>query len=124
MSVSVSRKTYPLLKVAVPVAILLAAIGLWLFMTQKDADGASNPMNLVWWVVAAAVVVFGSLLVRRHETVEMRLPSDELEERSRTELEGLLATLDQQKARGELSPERHRKARAKIEAQLKAKNKR
>jgi len=113
----VSFTRYPLLKFLIPLAVVVLGVGLVLFL---QADDPKDPGILLPWIVAAAAVAFASLLWKRKEQVTVLLPSDRLQEASRTDLEGILETLEQKRDKGELTPERYTKARNKVLAEMEA----
>jgi uncharacterized membrane protein len=123
-------RKYPLLKVTLPLAAVVAAVGLWLFLTHtcEAQDAAAGrcmagendypTLLLVPWVIAAAALAFVGLLWRRKQTINVLLPSDTLAEASRQELQKLLDGLDEARAKGELTEERYQKARARVLQQM------
>lgn len=134
MPFAVMRRKYPLLKFAVPAALVVFAVGLYLFFTQTQplragctpsADDSCksglDPMVMVPWLVAAAVIAFLGVLVRRKQAVQIALPSDHIQGASRGEVDGILSSLDEARARGDMSETRYQKAKAKVLAQAKAK---
>ncbi len=134
MPFAVMRRKYPLLKFTIPLALLVAAVGLFLFFSQSQplragctpsADDSCkdglDPMVLLPWLIAAAVVAFVGVLVRSKQAIEVPLPSDHIKQASRSEVDGILATLDEARARGDMSETRYNKAKAKVLAQAKAK---
>lgn len=119
MARTIALTRYPLLKFLVPLAVVLAAIGFFLFLQpSSDPNAAKDPMVLVPWLVAAALVAFASLLWKRKEELTVVLPSDRLQDASRQDLQGILETLERQREKGELTPERYTKARNKVLKQM------
>lgn len=116
MARTFSTTRYPLLKFLVPLAVLVFAIGLYQFLQAAEKD----PMVILPWVVAAAALAFASLLWRRKEDVTVLLPSDRLQGAKRQDLDAVLHTLDEQRERGELSPERYTKARNRVLQEMKS----
>jgi hypothetical protein len=110
MAVTVSRWRYPILKVMLLLAGLAAVVGLVLFFAQGNQDPA---ILLYTWVPAIALALLGAA-VRRRENVEVLMPSDQLQDASRSEVEGIIAKLDEARAKGEISEERYRKAKARV----------
>lgn len=123
MPFAVMRRKYPLLKFAIPVAIILAGIGLYLLFTAKDGSGQQtmDPAVMAPWLIGAVVVALLGAMVRRKEAVEVALPSDQVASASRTEVDGIISQLDEARAKGELSETRYQKAKAKVLAQAKSK---
>lgn len=111
MARTVSLTRYPLLKATIVVAVVVFAVGLVMFFQQPDPR---DPQILLWFAVGAAAVAFAGLLWRRKEQVTVMLPSDRLHDASRTDLQGILETLETQREKGELSPERYTKARNRV----------
>jgi len=117
MPFAVIRRKYPLLKFTIALAVVIAAVGLVMFFTT--ADGSPAVLLVTWGI--AAVVAFLGVVIRRKEAVEIPLPSDHLKEASRTEVDGILASLDEARAKGDMSEARYQNARAKVLAQAKPK---
>jgi hypothetical protein len=101
---------YPLLKFMVPLAVVALGIGIYLFV----ADAEHDPMGLLPWLAAFAILMAIPFLWRRKEEYTVLLPTDRLEGADRRQLEGILETLEQQRDKGELSPERYTKARNRV----------
>jgi hypothetical protein len=121
MARTLSTTRYPLLKFLAPLAILIFAVGLFFFFTQTTSEEQGlDPKPLLWFALAAAAVLFASLLWKRKEQVTVLLPSDRLQEATRQDLQGILETLERQREKGELTPERYTKARNKVLAEMKA----
>lgn len=123
MARTIALTRYPLLKVLVPLAVVVAAVGVVMFVSQPGPasdPNAKDPQSLVWWLVAAAAIAFASLLWKRKESLTVVLPSDRLQEASRQDLQGILETLERQREKGELTPERYTKARNKVLKQMEA----
>jgi hypothetical protein len=128
MARTIALTRYPLLKFLVPLAVVVAILGVFLFFTQNPtgpACGAAgqeacpkDPMVLLPWLLVAAVLAFASLLWKRKEEVTVVLPSDRLQDASRQDLQGILETLERQREKGELTPERYTKARNKVLKQM------
>ncbi|MCA1818566.1 MAG: hypothetical protein ABR562_00495 [Thermoplasmatota archaeon] len=116
MAKTISLTRYPLLKVLVPLAALVFLVGLVLFFQSADRD----PQPLLWYALAAAVIAFAGLLWKRKEEVTLVLPSDRLHDASRQDLQGILETLETQREKGELTPERYTKARNRVLKEMKA----
>jgi hypothetical protein len=131
------RKSYPLLKLLLPLALLVLAVGIFLFFThtadctqalvdngEKCTVGGTyhdHPTGvLLPYVIAAALVALGSLLYRRKEQYTLVFPTDQLHGKSRQELEKVLAGLEEARAKGDITPERYTKARDRVLAELKA----
>ena len=121
MAKTLSLTRYPLLKFLVPLAVVIFIVGLWYFFKLQTpaADGSLDPMPLLWFAIVAAVVAFASLAWKRKEEVTLLLPTDRLHEASRQDLQGILATLDTQREKGELSDERYTKARNRVLQEMK-----
>jgi len=117
MARTIATTRYPLLKFLVPVAAVVLLIGVWLFWDQPDPK---DPQPLLFFALGAAAIAFGSLLWKRKENVTVLLPSDRLHEASRQDLQGILETLEKQREKGELSPERYTKARNRVLKEMKA----
>ena len=130
MARTLSTTRYPLLKVLVPLALVVFAIGLYVFFTETVKDPGctvsadddcqvQDPQVLLWYGAAAAVIAFASLLWKRKEEVTVLLPSDRLQEATRQDLQGILETLEKQREKGELTPERYTKARNRVLQEMK-----
>jgi hypothetical protein len=119
---TLSRKTYPmvrwfLLASAAVVAVGLVAAGAFRNLDDPQAY-AIDTTTLLLFVAGAAVLPFIALLFPRRETLEIRLPSDRLNEASRTELQGILQSLDDARAKGEIDDRRYENAKSKVLAQM------
>ena len=121
MVVQKAVKSYPLVKWALVVSAVLAALGLW--QSGVLGNGTSNVMLLVWYLLAAVVLPFLALLVPRRQVLTMELPSDHLAGMTKAELEGLLSQLDAAKAKGEMDDARYGRARGRVLEAIKAKGK-
>jgi len=121
MVVQKAVKSYPLLPWALVLAGILAAVGLW--QSGVLGNGSGDVMLLIWYLVAAVLLPFLSLLAPRRKVLTMELPSDHLSGMSRTELEGLLSQLDTAKAKGEMDDVRYAKARSRVVEAIQAKGK-
>jgi len=117
MPFAVMRRKYPLLKITIPIGIVIAIVGLVMFLM----DPAKSPVILLITWGIAAVVTFLGVIIRRKEAIEIPLPSDHLAAASRSEVDGVLASLDEARAKGDMTETRYQKARAKVLAQAKAK---
>ncbi|MES2154043.1 MAG: hypothetical protein V4510_02820 [bacterium] len=112
------RQKYPLLKFTIPLAVVIAAVGLAMFFMQGEPK---DPAILVYtWLPAVAIALLG-VAVRKKEAIEVPLPSDHIQQASRSEVDGILASLDEARAKGDMSETRYQKARAKVLAQAKGK---
>ncbi|HEX2066543.1 MAG TPA: hypothetical protein VHI93_07005 [Candidatus Thermoplasmatota archaeon] len=132
MARTLVRKSYPLLKVLLPLALLVLAVGIFLFFTHTcsaadAADGrceagkADYPTGvLLPYIVAAAAVALAGLLYRRRERVTLVFPTDQLHGKSRQELEKVLAGLEEARAKGDITPDRYAKARDRVLAEMKS----
>jgi uncharacterized membrane protein len=124
-------KSYPLLKFTLPLAVIIAAVGIVLFMTHStqctaDLKNRGQPCTLgetfhdhptgklLPYVLGAVVVALLGVTVRRRETVNVLLPSDTLEAASRAEQQKLLDGLEEARRKGELTEERYRNARDRV----------
>lgn len=126
------RKSYPLLKFLLPLALVVLAVGLYMFFTHtcSAADAASGvcepgkadypTMVLLPWVIAAALLAFAGLLWRRKEKLTLVFPTDQLQGKSRQELQKVLDGLEEARAKGELTEDRYHKARDRVLAEMKA----
>ncbi len=122
---------YPLLKFLVPLALLVAAFGVYQFFTQDDASPCPcppgqagdqlDPAILFIYLAIAAVLAFGSLAWRKKEDVVLMFPSDTLATKNRSELQKILDGLEAGRASGEISEDRYQKARAKVGEAMKGK---
>jgi hypothetical protein len=122
MVVQKAVKSYPLVKWALVVSILLAILGIFMSKVVTDPDHA-QPMLLLYYVGPAVLLPFLAMLVKRREVMTMELPTDHLSGMSRKELEGVLSQLDAAKAKGEMDDRRYANARERILAAIKAKPK-
>jgi hypothetical protein len=124
------RKSYPLLKFLLPLALLVLAIGLWMFFTHTcaapdasagrcDAGKADYPTGvLLPWVVVAAILALGSLAYRRREKYTLVFPTDQLAGKSRADLEKVLQGLEEARAKGDITQDRYTKARDRVLAEM------
>lgn len=113
-------KTYPLMRIFLLASAALLVAGLFASKVATDPD-AGDKRIFLYFVAAAITLPFLSLAFPRRADVTVQLPTDQLARAPASELEGILRQLDQAKAKGEIPEERYRKARASIEAALKAK---
>ncbi|MEA3144054.1 MAG: hypothetical protein QOG31_1378 [Thermoplasmata archaeon] len=134
---TLTRKSYPLLKVLLPLALLVLAVGIFLFFTHTATCTAELAANgekctpggtyndhptgtLLPYVIAAAVVALASLLYRRREQYTLVFPTDQLHGKSRADLEKVLAGLEEARAKGDITQDRYTKARDRVLAEMKA----
>lgn len=125
----------PLLKVTLPLALVIAAIGVWLFLNSTamcEASFASEvgctagqPYNdrptmvLLPWLLAAGLVAIAGALVRKKDEVTLLLPTDQLARSSRADLQKVLDGLEEAHRKGELPTERYHNARDRVLAEMK-----
>lgn len=129
---TLTRKSYPLLKVLLPLAILILAVGLFLFFihTCSSADAAGGlceagkadyPTGLLLpYVIAAALVALASLLYRRKDEYTLVFPTDQLHGKSRQELQKVLDGLEEARTKGDITQDRYTKARDRVLAEMDA----
>ncbi|MFO1536165.1 MAG: hypothetical protein ABR586_10905 [Thermoplasmatota archaeon] len=130
------RKSYPLLKFLLPLALLVLAVGIFLFFTHETActqelvsNGESctlggtyrdHPtMVLLPYVIAAALLAIAGLAWRRKEKYTLVFPTDQLQGKSRQELQKVLDGLEEARAKGDITQERYTKARDRVLAEMK-----
>lgn len=113
-------KTYPMLKWFLIVSAVLVVTGIIMSKLITAPDDA-EPMMLVYFLVPAIILPFIAVAMPRREVLQIELPSDHLANASRTELQGMLDSLEEGKRKGELSQDRYNKARDRIVAVMKAK---
>lgn len=132
MARTLVRKSYPLLKVLLPLALVALAVGLFLFFTHTcsqadaaagkcDAGKADYPTGLLLpYVGVAALLALGGLAWRRRERYTLVFPTDQLQGKSRQELQKVLDGLEEARAKGDLTEDRYRKARDRVLGEMKA----
>ncbi|MHB8633640.1 MAG: hypothetical protein ACYDBQ_06710 [Thermoplasmatota archaeon] len=117
MTRTLTRKTYPLVKWLVVGSAVILAGGLWMSQVIQDPNHADVQL-LIIAIVIAALLPFAALFAPHREVYEVALPSDRLQDATRTELTGILDQLEASKAKGEIPEERYNKAKAKIMAEI------
>lgn len=120
MVVQKAVKKYPLVKWLLVLSAVLAIVGLVQSKIITDPDNG-DPLLLVYFLIPAALLPFLGMLFPRREVMSMELPTDHLSGMSKTELEGVLAGLDEAKAKGEMDDTRYAKARERVLAAIKEK---
>ena len=98
----------------------MVVAGLVLSGILSDAKD-DNKGLLIGAIVVAILLPFLALAFPRRQVVQMELPSDSLSKASRTELQGMLDSLEEGKRKGEISQDRYNKARDRIVAAMKGK---
>ena len=120
MVVQKAVKNYPLVKWLLILAAVLAVVGLLQSRIITDPDNG-DPMLLVYFLIPAILLPFLGMLFPRREVMTMELPTDQLSGMSKAELEGVLAGLEEAKAKGEMDDARYGRARERILAAIKEK---
>ena len=108
-------KSYPLLKPAIVVSILLVAVGLYVsgvFNTETDTDQATRV--LLPFLIGAVAIPFLSLLKVRRVSIEVPAGPD-TSKLSASQRAGVLRELKAARDRGELTEERYERARKRLE---------
>lgn len=113
MVVQKAVKKYPMVKWLLVVSLALAVVGLVesKIVTKPDQG---DPMLLVYFLIPAVLLPFLGMLFPRREVMTMELPTDHLSGMSKTELEGVLAGLDEAKAKGDMDDARYARARERV----------
>ena len=120
MVVQKAVKKYPLVKWFLIGSAILAVVGLMMSKIITDPDNADT-MVLLGFLAGAVVLPFLAMAFPRREVITMEMPTDHLNAMSKTELEGVLSTLDAAKAKGEMDEARYANARERVLAAIKAK---
>lgn len=120
MVVRKAVKSYPMVKWFLAASAVLVVLGLVMSKVLSDPEEADTN-TLLLFIGAAIVLPFLAMLFPRRRVLALELPTDHLAGMSRTELEGVLAQLDEAKASGKMDADRHAKARQRIVAAIKAK---
>ena len=121
MVVQKAVKTYPMIKWLVIVSALVLIVGVYM-SGILTGDSGDDSLPVLFGAVAVAILLpFLALAFPRRQVLTLELPTDTLGGRSRTELDAILAGLDEAKAKGEMDEERYTKARAKVVAAMKGK---
>jgi hypothetical protein len=120
MVVQKAVKKYPLVKWLLVLSAILAVVGLVESKIITDPDHGDS-MLLLYFLIPAVLLPFLGMLFPRREVMTMELPTDHLSGMSKTELEGVLAGLDEAKAKGEMDDARYARARERVLAAIKEK---
>jgi hypothetical protein len=120
MAVQRAFKTYPALKWALALSGVIVVVALVMSGLVTDANNADLNTFLIGLAIAV-VLPFLALLIPRRQVVTMELPSDQLVNADRKQLQGILDSLDAAKAKGEIPPDRYAKARDRVVAAMKGK---
>jgi hypothetical protein len=120
MVVQKAVKNYPMVKWLLILSAILAVVGLVQSKIITDPDNG-DPMLLLYFLIPAGLLPFLGMLFPRRQVMTMELPTDHLAGMSKAELEGVLAGLDDAKAKGEMDDTRYAKARERVLSAIKAK---
>jgi hypothetical protein len=137
MARRITVQRYPLLKVTLPLAVVIAGIGIYLFISHTvdcaapDAQAglctAGQSYNdrptglLMLWVIPAALVAIAGALVKKKDEMTFLFPTDQLKESSRADLQKVLDGLEEARRKGELPEDRYVNARNRVLAEMKGK---
>ena len=137
MARRITIQRYPLLKVTLPLALIVAGIGIYLFVTHQStctAEGATSgnctagsqyndydPMILLLWVGPAALVLLASAFVKRKDEMTLLYPTDQLKSSSRADLQKVLEGLEEARKKGEIPEDRYVNARNRVLSEMKGK---
>jgi uncharacterized membrane protein len=139
MARRITIQRYPLLKVTIPLALVVAAVGLYLFLSQSSScAGADDPvpgcragstyathdtMTLLPWLGVAALIALVGAFIKKREDKTLLFPTDQLKDSSRADLQKVLDGLEEARAKGEIPEERYVNARNRVLAEMKGKGK-
>lgn len=134
MARRITLQRTPLLKITVPLAIVIAGIGVYLFLNSTapcTAELASSlgctagqsyndypTMLLLPWVLAAGLVALAGALVRKKDEYTLLLPTDQLAQSSRADLQKVLDGLEEARRKGEIPQDRYVNARDRVLAEM------
>ncbi len=139
MASSMARRViiqrYPLLKVTIPLALVVAAIGVYLFVVSTAsctaelvtegvcASGQASyndrpTMVILPWILAAALVAIAGALVKKKDEVTFVFPTDQLAQSSRADLQKVLDGLEEARRKGEIPQDRYVNARDRVLAEM------
>ncbi len=140
MARRITIQRYPLLKVTIPLALVVAAVGIYLFISHTascTADIATDAnctvgssyndhptLVILPWLLVAAVVALAGALVKKKDEVTFVFPTDQLKSSSRADLQKVLDGLEEARRKGEIPEDRYVNARDRVLAEMgKAKGK-
>ncbi len=137
MARRITIQRYPLLKFTLPIALIVAGIGIFLFVTHQatcsaEASAAGtcaigakytdyDPLILLMWVGPAALVLMASAFVKRKDEMTLVYPTDQLKSSSRADLQKVLEGLEEARKKGEIPEDRYVNARNRVLAEMKGK---
>ncbi|MEK6984978.1 MAG: hypothetical protein AABX89_01175 [Candidatus Thermoplasmatota archaeon] len=135
MARRVTIQRTPLLKVTLPIALVVAGIGIFLFLSNTaTCAGAGDPVDdctaagqsyserdtgiLLPWILVAGLIAIAGAFVRKKDEVTLLFPTDQLKESSRADLQKVLDGLEESRRKGEIPEDRYIKARDRVLAEM------